>query len=186
MALQGNGQVARRKSIRTHLPHASEDYIIFFHSFYFISADLMYDHYISQRNRLQKTRKPSELSILKYQTYAELWLSLLSVNAEGFQEERMKKFYNKKKICDLTLNVRWHSIQYQISQGFPQLKRYRNSTFHLQNNLAQLSEKRNELFSTLEQPALLWANSLHLEMKAFFSLYRVISTVTNLVEIRAK
>lgn len=160
------------------LPSPSLDPIIRLHDYYFQNAELMFENVEKLFAIDKRNGRLSQNNVIKLQSYAKLWFSTLYVVVEGFQCHQVKNYFTNTVTSpsdkhDLMLNVHWNSIQYKIEQLGGQLKSFRNVTFHFQEKMTRLEEKRSSflLYEGRHKP-LDWARDLHREMQMFFNEYR--------------
>lgn len=160
------------------IPQADLDPIIRLHDYYFQASDLMHENFMKMWNLQEKKGGLSHNNVVKIQSFLQLWLATLYVVAEGFQDKGIKSFFEKIEFDigdkdDNDIVVHWNSIQHQIPQIRQELKMYRNSTFHFQDNMDALDRKR-ESFMRYQgrHESIDWALGLHKEMKLFFQCYR--------------
>lgn len=160
------------------LPTPDDDPIIRLHDYYFQPADLMYEHVEKLTFLYEKNDRLSNHNIVKFQSYAKLWLATLYVVVEGFQTAQVKSYFLNSGIDlndkdDLELKVYWNSIHNKAEQLGKQLKSYRNVTFHFQPSHTRLLAKRlSFLQHEYRHWPIEWAGELQKEMRLFFSEYR--------------
>lgn len=114
-------------------------------TFYFLPCDLMHQHALEIRSRLDKGEMRAGLPE-QYITYMLYWLAGLFVVAEGWRE----------------LKTDEPSIDKMLTEHWDSLRRFRNAVFHF-----QLTDRKHVQFFDLDK--FNWATRLHLAIRAFFA-----------------
>lgn len=156
------------------LPKPEDDPIIRLYDYYFSASDLMFESFDPLWAALATKGSLTPRRTFKMQRFGQIWLATLWVVGEGFQDSTIKEFFGAAAANDLTLKVHWDSVQHMLLQLGPELKRYRNATFHFQEKMTTLEAKRlGFLAHEGRREPIQWARQLHKEMRMFFGRYRV-------------
>ncbi|QVX37953.1 hypothetical protein J4H89_13310 [Ralstonia solanacearum] len=156
-----------------NLPRRDQDPVLVLYAHYFLAADLMRENFTKlDEKRMQYGHLNQEESV-KQGIYLSSWLGLLGVTAEGFrnlgmrpliQKNRPKEFDELIPYCD--------RIGRMLKKNFHPLRAFRNSVFHLRDDVSAVRR-----FFDREADRLPWAGDLHAEFTNFFSAYRILCEV---------
>jgi hypothetical protein len=114
-------------------------------TFYFLPCDLMHQHAMEVRRRLDKGEIRDGLPE-QYITYMLYWLGGLFVVAEGWRE----------------LKINDSAIDKMLTEHCDSLRLFRNAVFHF-----QLTDRKHVQFFDPEK--FNWATRLHLAIRAYFA-----------------
>lgn len=166
-----NGEVDRILTDGCGLPHWSQDKIITLFSECFGAAEVMFNHYKSTKTYGEKNQGLSQSKRINLRVYLLSWLGYLHSTMEGFQSSRVRLLLQQR---------RHHAFQEAIPlfdelnslfrQHANDLRILRNNVFHLVTDIDAV-----DTFLACDEIRLNWATSLHRQLGAFFSTYRVLA-----------
>lgn len=152
------------------LPHREQDNVLTLEIHYFYAADLMLKNYDLLSSKWDKNQKLSRNDEVNFRIYMNSWLGFLAVTCEGYRKLSMYLLLNKERPADYQeLVPRCNKLNSTISQHYDDLRKFRNNVFHLRTSMDDTLA-----FLARGEQRLSWARSIHRELQAFFSEYRIL------------
>lgn len=174
------------------MPDPEHEPIIRLHDYYFQPCDVIYKEFKKLYDEFNEKDRLPPKKLVKFQSYAQLWLSTLYVVIEGFQCKSVKDFYASQEIDDIHIRVHWSSINHKISQMDKDdergnyLKDYRHATLHFQESMEKLTRRRDLFLRQRREGSIRWAIELHNEITMFYTRYRPMASFLYMTGRRKK
>jgi hypothetical protein len=155
------------------LPHRNDDQMMALYSHYFSAADLMLENYLKFQAKQNKKGSLTQREFVDQRIFLCTWLGFLGVTCEGFRQLGMRLFLINKCPSEFhELVPKLDEIGKLMKQHDDALREFRNSVFHLRQNLIAVHK-----FFASGVDHLAWARDLHRLIDRFFSEYRVVCEV---------
>ncbi|WP_269962912.1 DUF6896 domain-containing protein [Pseudomonas citronellolis] len=162
------------------LPNRNHDPVLTLYAHYFLAADLMRKNYEKLNGKWSKDGGLNQDEGVDFRIYFSSWLGFLAVTCEGFKglSVRVLLTQNRPKMfADLTVFA--DPIGRLMKQHADTLREFRNTVFHLRENLAAARS-----FFAPDANRLSWSIELHDAFERFFREYRVLCEVHYLLHER--
>lgn len=151
------------------LPRRDSDKVLTLHVHYFYAADLMLTQYDAIIKKLEKKEKITFEEELNSKIYMDSWLGFLAVTCEGYKKLNMYLLLNNERPLGYQeLIPRASKLSSSIKEHYDHLRKFRNNVFHLRDSVDDTLE-----FLSPDADRLVWARSIHDDLREFFSHYRV-------------
>ena len=163
------------------LPHRDDDAVLTLYAHYFLASELMLNNYRKLTKKWQRRGRLTPNDRVQLPIYFCAWLGFLAVTAEGFNKLAIRKLVNTDRPPDFVeLVPQADQLVGLLKKNDDALRKFRNTVFHLREDMKDIERFVHERPSRLE-----WAEKLQSELSNFFSSYRVLCQVHYIVENRS-
>lgn len=172
--------LSKESSRHGSLPNRDQDPVLTLYAHYFLAAELMRSNCSKLQSKLKRRGRLSRKDTVEQGIYVGTWLGFLGVTCEGFRKLKFRLLLQESRPEDFReLIPKSDAIGRMIKQHADPLREFRNSVFHLRDDVGAI-----EQFFDNGSVHLRWAKELHAAFGDLFSEYRILCEVHYMIHNR--